>query len=84
VVFFSFPRSRTQPNHLPSSSHNKKVKKQRLTMAGQAPTPRTTRNSRGLRSSTDSCLGDSARVSRRRRSSGTPTRANLYVPIFLC
>ncbi|KAK4155250.1 hypothetical protein C8A00DRAFT_13701 [Chaetomidium leptoderma] len=55
-------------------------------MPSQASTPRTTRNSRGLRSSTglfsaDSCLGDSARVSRRRRSSGTPSRANLALSL---
>ncbi|SPQ27428.1 95d01a63-f569-43ef-9778-2c70f44d6f9a [Thermothielavioides terrestris] len=61
-------------------------------MPAQAPTPRTTRNSRGLRRPSgiapdDSCLGDSARVSRRRRrqSSGRPTRANLLarLPIRL-
>ncbi|KAK4043619.1 hypothetical protein C8A01DRAFT_32351 [Parachaetomium inaequale] len=55
-------------------------------MPSQAPTPRTTRNSRGLRqspgvSSADSCLGDSARVSRRRRSSGTPTTTNFVLAL---
>ncbi|KAK4120773.1 hypothetical protein N657DRAFT_636185 [Parathielavia appendiculata] len=49
-------------------------------MPGQAAsTPRTTRNSRGLRFTTDSCLGDSARVSRRRSSSGIPTRTTNFV-----
>ncbi|AEO61812.1 hypothetical protein MYCTH_2312400 [Thermothelomyces thermophilus ATCC 42464] len=55
-------------------------------MPSQAPTPRATRNSRGLRgspspkqvsSAADSRLGDSARVARRRRSSRTPVDTDL-------
>ncbi|KAL2193531.1 hypothetical protein P885DRAFT_45229 [Corynascus similis CBS 632.67] len=50
-------------------------------MSSQAPTPRTTRNSRGLRasprvSSADSRPDDSAHNSRCRRSSGTPTHTS--------
>ncbi|EAQ83867.1 hypothetical protein CHGG_10271 [Chaetomium globosum CBS 148.51] len=55
-------------------------------MPAKAPTPRTTRNSRGLRqspgvSSADSCLGDSARVSRRRGNRGTPPTTNFELAL---
>lgn len=71
---FPLPNSRTK-----LFLTTKKVRKQRLTMPAQAPTPRITRNSRGLRSSPSvssvaPCLGN-PRVSRR-RSSGTPTATN--------
>ena len=54
------------------------TRKPALTMPAQAPTPRTTRNSRGLRSSPGVVPSSSARVSRR-RSSGTASRTN-----FVC
>jgi hypothetical protein len=75
--FFFFPQTPAKQTIV-----LRKLRKQQLTMLAQAPTPRTTRNSRGFRespgvSSTDSCLEDSVRVSRRRRIRGTPTTTNL-------
>ncbi|KAK3293320.1 uncharacterized protein B0H64DRAFT_326186 [Chaetomium fimeti] len=55
-------------------------------MPAQAPTPRATRNSRGLRqspgvSSVDSCQGDSARVSCHRDNRSTPTTSNFALAL---
>lgn len=71
-----------------STPKSEASRKPQLTMPSQAPTPRTTRNSRGLRgtpavSSTDPFLDNSSRVSRRRRTSGTPSRTSELV-CFLC